>query len=266
MKKVILFSVLLFFLGIGSYLYFSQYLSDHVSQGPDVYLTQKARQLKEKSQNDAQKQAFCNNIYFPIVPGASWTYRISYRDRVDNLEIKVPEPVDGHVVLDATLVSDSWTFRHELRCIDGRIQISNLNFLNFFGKLNTITTPESSEGFLLPDNLDDLSSWNLKMISRNEIIDPATPSIIETFQETHEIIFRALGPVVKKTVVGDITTKHISAIGTVMRKKGEDETSKKFIWDFWLADQIGIVQSQYEEEDSSVIMLELQGLQIPAKK
>lgn len=271
MKKTIFFLLALFIFGLGLFLYFNRSAPNPALQEPDSYLVGKAERLKKENKTDDQKHVFCGNSFFPAVPGANWTYLLTYRDQTDLVGVNVPEPEDGRLIIDIKLASNSWTFRHELSCEDGKIKLSNLNLLNLLGKINTYTTPEQNQGFILPGNMEGMTSWYLKMTTKNEVIDPATESITQTYFEEISMNFGKSDPRKITSIIGDLEAENITASGTIEKRavsaggESEEKGLKTFNWNLFLADQIGIVRSEYQEEGDSVIILELRGLQIPAK-
>ena len=338
MKKI--FLLFLALLGIALLIYrFNAKRLEQVLNSPSVYrddekyLSQKAARLKqEEPVNQEEKQSFCENIYLPWVPGSAWRYNVSSGFNDDILEIIIPAKENDNQFITGILSSSQWSFQGKINCETNGAALNNINFFRPISKINIITTPLDYTGFLVPKNLDEVTSWNFNLILKNESLDPNNPGqITQTTGEKALGTFRYLGEEeLEITALGKITAQKIEAEWEIFslplmsssESAGEEETNEESAetadessaetaiktpqdenqpaafnqeevnrsreretiealncsaddcvitrktarLTFWLGDQIGIIKSVYQEEDTPQTTLELRSFQIPAKK
>lgn len=279
MKKTLflIFVFLVLFAGIFLVVLYGKKIAalfNHPLPPDEIFLAQKAEQLKREHQKASPRQSFCENGFLPFVPGANWSYAVFSEEQKDSLKLSVAEPINEISYLDGELASDSWIFRHQITCTSEGIVMEYFNFANPFKKIHVYTTPQKTEGIFLKNLSDprEVSFWKLMTTNKNETFNQEEQTIDSRHLEESDISFQAVGMEEVNVPLGTFPSLHVHSswiiketeIEAESKTENQPDKNRKATWDFWLVDQIGIAKSIYQEDGAPQVRLELRGFQIPA--
>ncbi len=199
--------------------------------------------IKNKLGSEGDRQGlFCENSYFPFLPGAKWIYRFKDKNGEDTVEMGIPSPEDGQYFVDGRIYSlKDWTIRTVMRCTpENRIELTDLNFINLFRFKNIVTKPceENKFAFSLPDGNDfDKEVGLLRRESgclERIFIDPKDRENRISSSENLEVAWN-LGDLEKiKVPAGEYEAKKIE-----LEVKNQE---KEELIEIWVVKEIGIVK------------------------
>lgn len=233
--------------------------------------------IKEKLTQE-ENISFCQSTFFPLLPGAKWTYRTVTNDKEDTLEIGIPSPENNNYFIDGRTFSlKNWTIRTLMRCQNGnRIEINDLNFLNLIEWKNIVTKPceENKFYFSLPS---DSELENKKNTVRREegclervFINPENNEEKISHKEKIEAGWEIVGWEKVTVPAGEYETVKIK-LG--VRSTEESKAPLEEIIDFWVAKEIGIVKIENRKNPDSSLgqgsadsVSELISFQIPTEQ
>ncbi|MEA3273232.1 MAG: hypothetical protein U9Q72_01400 [Patescibacteria group bacterium] len=289
-KNFFLFLALIVFLtfliGVGYKKFNAPQKTTPIDSTDQKYLDQKASELKRTIKI---KQSFCENPYFPIIPGANWKYNLVSDKVTAILEINAPALKDETQPINIRLRSTNQTAQTKLFCSPEGIIANSLTFLS----ASSLYPPEATvdieiqevAGFFLPKNLDKTTAWNFELTTIHRLITneniSADQAFKQDYQEKINITFNSVGEEKLDTLLGKIKTHRIDSWWIIEKNllpKEEAEEENRDINNiannnieitmatctFWVADQTGIVKSTYQEKAHQPIVLELRSFQIPA--
>lgn len=230
---------------------------------PQSELTEAEKEsLKKALQKPGQSAPlFCQSNYFPYLAGAKWRYQLVAGTGNDIIEIGVPSGEGGSIYLDGRLLSrEKWTVRTILQCVDGRIKITDLNFLSIFKQDRLVTTPcENGQfNFFLPRDAELVkdSTWTQNGCLIREQLDSEYRKKETETKLDLSVRWKMLGA----------ETVNVPA-GEFMAQRAELQFSDSLI-NFWAAKGVGIVKITYKEvgTESATITQELVEYQIPTER
>jgi len=218
---------------------------------------------------------FCGSTYFPFVPGASWTYRVTSGSDTDITKVGIPSVENGVLFLDGRLMSrEKWTNRTMVLCRDNRIRLTDLNFLLIFGRDRMVTTPcwKDQYNFTLPqDNyLVRANAWSEKGCLMHDILDENYREKQTEIKEDLEVKGKVLGEEDVGIPAGSWTAKKIELDLAGRQEISGDIKTVESVVNIWVAQGVGIVKATYQEKDINgklgskpPVVQELSGFQIP---
>ncbi len=221
---------------------------------------------------------FCQNNFFPFLPGAKWIYQIISKDQKDTLELGIPSPEGENYFIDGRALSlNNWTVRTLARCRDSHIvEVNDLNFFDLPEWKNVVTKPceENKFYFTLPqaqelENPKNTIRWEEGCLER-VFIDPDDHEKKTVYQEKLEVGWKIIGPERIKVPIGEYPGVKVSL--QIKSTKGDQPSTEKTI-DFWVVKEVGIVKIEQRKDSFSgslgnteVSISELIGLQIPTEQ
>lgn len=227
----------------------------------ELSATEKEGLKKILQKSDRQSSLFCQSSYFPYFAGAKWRYRLTSGSGDDTVEIGVPSGENGLVYLDGRLLSrEKWTARSIIKCVEGRIKITDLNFLSVFNQDRIVTTPceDGQFNFYLPRDSELVKdkAWTESGCLVREQLDQ---NYREKESETRENI------IVNWKVLG--SEKINVPAGEFMADKLE-LTYPNQLTDIWIVLGVGIVKTIYREPgvNNPTVTQELIEYQIPTER
>jgi len=237
---------------------------------------------KEKLKNKLKQEnpipiKYCNNSYFPFLPGSNWSYRITTGEDSDVVTIEVPSPEDGKSYLDGRLSSkEDWTVRTAIQCNDEIISIADFNFLMVSRKDQTVTTPCDNDysGFTLPKDsfLKRGNVWEENVCLVNNVLKNDGNKGVDIKEELkakwkvgkREKVYLNTGEFEAVKIDGDLSSRQELL-------KGAQQVEAEL--DLWVVEGIGIVKIVYQEtsingnpSDKPAIYQEMESFQIPTEK
>ncbi len=233
--------------------------------------------IKDKFDQDSVS-LFCQNSFFPLLPGAKWTYRKSEKVKEDILEIGIPSPENNNYFIDGRSLSlKNWTIRTLMRCQNGNnIQINDLNFFNLGQWKNFVTKPceENKFYFSLPAESELESKKN--NIRREEgclervFINPENTEEKINRKEKLETAWEVVGWEKIKVPAGDYEAVKVN-LKIVTTEEGKNSLEESIT--FWVAKEVGIIKIENKSnandgiiDDSFASISELTAFQIPTEQ
>lgn len=217
--------------------------------------------LKKTLQEKKQQPFYCQSTYFPFIPGAKWRYQISTGTEKDIVEIGVPGIDKNLVYLDGRLMSrEKWTVRSILECSEGRIKVTDLNFLTVYKQDGLVTTPcENGQfNFALPRDLDLIkgNTWVQNGCLIHTKLDQSYDEKESETKENLNVSWRALGTETINVPAGKFETQ----------KLGVDLPQSQI--NIWISAGVGIIKITNKESTAAggEIIQELVEYQIPTEK
>lgn len=254
--------------------------------------TEKDRLVENLDQTKKFEPLYCGSSYFPFIPGASWNYQtksprtgsgVNSSDS-DTIRLGVPAPENGRTYLDGQLLSRSgWTNRTIAICEEGKIRLTDWNFLMIFARDRTVTTPcqGGQYNFSLPKDADLIkgNGWLEDGCLIYETLDnnnKRTPPFLPAgrqganggaeIKENLEVRGKTLGQESVVVPAGTFDAEKIELALTGKQEFGGNAKTVEATIDFWVARGIGVVRSVYQEKNSGrpSVVQELTGYQIPS--
>ncbi|MBU2025590.1 MAG: hypothetical protein ABIC19_01105 [Patescibacteria group bacterium] len=251
--------------------------NDRPQKIDEKFLDQKREELKKLADTqEMNKQEFCGSEFMPFIPGANWRYNISDGERTNILELKIPEPENGSQIIKAVFLDQSWDFETRASCANGGgVILDRLTMFRALDKKGQIITPVSANGFLIPANIEEITSWNFEVETKNEIPDENDPAKIKgAYREKANGILNVWGEEKIQTIMGEIIAKKIESkwVLTIICADMDDlegeNNCREDRWTanlvFWVAKKTGIIRAVYSQKDKKPMVLEIRSYQLPA--
>jgi len=222
---------------------------------------------------------FCGSSYFPFIPGANWNYQVKSSGIAsgvngsgsDTVHLGIPAPENGRTYLDRQLLSRSgWTNRTIAICDQGKIHLTDLNFLLTFARDRVVTTPcqGGQYNFSLPKDADLIkgNGWLEDGCLAYDTLNDNNEKVPPEAKEYLEVKGKILGSEEVVVPAGSFAAVKIElALSGRTDVAGDWKTAESTL-DFWAAQGVGVVRSVYQEKNSGrpAVVQELAGYQIPS--
>lgn len=238
---------------------------------------EKEKIIESFPESDEVFKLFCDNSYFPFIPGANWRYKVTDGLNTDQFSLGIPSPEGNNYFLDGRMESwKNWTSRTIFSCRDNLIRITDLNFLQIFRNIEVTTTPceNNTLSFYLPSD-KDLSggkAWKengcLKITSAKEE-NKTENSIVKNI----DLNWKVLGREKIATPAGEFDTIKIEIYAKISEKASEISKNIEERTVLYLAKGVGVVKIINEEvsqngraSEKPQTVQELMSFQIPTEK